>query len=96
MSIDKPVVWVAFVTVNLGDHDEFSDFLSVHSTQENAKAAVDEWVKDLYADEIEFAWVEDPNDDSIVRLSQKGVTYEQVCAGQAFIYGDVQAREIDP
>jgi hypothetical protein len=99
MSAEKPVVWVAFVTINPGDHDEFMDFLSVHSTQEKAKTAVARWVKSSEGDDFDESlagWVKDPNVDveyyaGIVECT----TYERIAAGDAGYFGTVDAREVD-
>jgi hypothetical protein len=99
MSIEKPVVWVAFVTINLGDHDEFRDFLSVHTTQEGAKKAVAEWTKDSEGEDFDpdlAGWVEDPNTGDAYYVGLASVTtYERIVAGDAEVFGTVDAKEVD-
>jgi len=92
-------VWVAFVVINVGDHDGWEDFLSVHATKEGAKKAVAEWVSESEGEDFDTSlagWVEDPNDDNQAYYvgNVERTTYERIAAGDAEVFGTVGAHEI--
>lgn len=99
MSIEKPVVWVAFVTINQGDHDEYADFLSVHQTPEGAKKAVAEWVKDSEGEDFDpdlAGWVEDPDEGRFFYVGLISITnLDRIMAGDAEVFGSVDVREVE-
>lgn len=103
---EEAVVWVAFVTINAGDHDQFTDFLSVHSTREKAENAVAEWVGRDNADcddengerflRTSVTWVNDPNTQDAYLIGNSTANADALCAGEAEVFGSAQQLPIDP